>query len=251
MKFIRDRVLKGEFFAGAWCNLASSITTEMAGAVGFDWVLIDQEHGPGDNMTLLHQLQSLAGCNAGAIVRMPWVDRILFKKALDLGASGLMIPYVQTAEEAKEVVKLAKYVPQGERGVAGSPRCSTYSMHFADYFANANQNLVTMVQMETPTAVENAEAIAAVDGVDVLFVGPLDLSISSNYRDMLENDKYVTLLKRVAAAAKNNGKACGILVPNTKWIPVLKGLGYTVIACGADGGYVLTGMKASLEALRA
>ena len=251
MKFIRERVLKGEFFAGAWCNLASSITTEMAGAVGFDWVLLDQEHGPGDNMTLLHQMQSLAGARAGVIVRVPWADRILFKKALDLGASGLMIPYVQTVEEAKEIVKLAKYVPQGERGVASSPRCSTFSLNFTDYFANANGSLVTMVQMETPTAVNNAEAIAAVDGIDVLFVGPLDLSISSNYRDMFENDKFVTLLKRVAAAAKNNGKACGILLPHVKWIPLLKGLGYTVIACGADGGYVLNGMKSSLEALRA
>ncbi|SBW12862.1 HpcH/HpaI aldolase/citrate lyase family protein [uncultured Alphaproteobacteria bacterium] len=251
MNFIRERVLKGEFVAGAWCNLASSLTTEMAGDLGFDWVLVDQEHGPGDNMTLLGQLQSLSGSKAAALVRMPWVDRILFKKALDLGASGLMVPYIQTAEEAKEAVSLAKYVPKGERGVASSPRCTRYSADFPGYFAGANANLLTITQIETVKSVDNAEAIAAVDGVDVLFVGPLDLSISSNYRDWFENDKYLALLKRVAVAAKNQGKAAGILLPHVKWIPVLRELGYTFVACGADGGYVLNGLKTSLEALRA
>ena len=251
MKFIRERMLKGEFLAGAWCNMGSPITTEMAGELGYDWVMLDQEHGPGDNMTLLQQMQSLSGAKAAVFVRVPWADRILFKRALDLGAQGLMIPYVQTAEEAKEIVKLAKYVPQGERGIAASPRCSSYSLDFENYFKGANEGIVTFAQIETPQAVDNAEAIAAVDGIDVLFVGPKDLAISSNYLDWFENEKYVTLLKRIAAAAKNNGKVCGIHMPQGKWIPLVKSLGYSVIALGADGGHVLAGFKGALETLRA
>ena len=251
MEFIRERILKGDFLPGAWLNLASPLTAEMAGLVGYDWLLIDQEHAPGDNWTLLHQLQAASRFPVAPIVRVPWVDRILFKKILDLGAAGIMTPYVQTAEEAKEVVRFGKYPPMGERGIASSPRCSDYSTNFQNYFENANKNTTMVVQIETGKSVDNAEAIAAVDGVDVLFVGPLDLSINTNLRDMFENDKYVDNLRRVAVAAKNNGKACGILLPHVKWIPLLKGLGYTFIACGADGGYVLNSMKGTLESLRA
>lgn len=250
MEYIRERALKGEFLAGAWLNLASSLTSEMAGMAGYDWLLIDQEHAPGDNMTLLHQLQGASRFPVAPIVRVPWVDRILFKKILDLGAAGIMTPYVQTPEEAREVVRFAKYTPMGERGIAGSPRCMDYSTNFQRYFENANKDLILVAQIETGLALDNAGAIAAVDGIDVLFVGPLDLSISTNLRGMFDDPKYVDNLRRVAAAAKKHGKACGILLPNVKWIPLLKEIGYTFIACGSDGGFVLSGMKSTLEALR-
>lgn len=250
MQYIRERALKGDFLAGAWCNMGSPISTEMAGATGYDWILIDQEHGPGDNWTILHQTQAAARFDACVIVRLPWVDRILFKKTLDLGVGGLMVPYVQTPEEAKEVVRFAKYTPMGERGIASSPRCTNYAKDFPEYFENANKNLITAAQIETGKSVDNAEAIGAVDGIDVLFVGPLDLSISTNLRGMFDDDKYVANLKRVSQAAKNTGKACGILLPNPKWIPLLKGLGFSFIACGSDGGYVYNSMKSTLESLR-
>lgn len=251
MEFIRERALKGDFLAGAWLNLASPLTAEMAGLVGYDWLLIDQEHAPGDNWTILHQLQAASRYPVAPIVRVPWVDRILFKKILDLGAAGIMTPYVQTAEEAREVVKFGKYTPMGERGIASSPRCADYSSNFTSYFENANKNTILVAQIETGKSLDNADAIASVDGIDVLFVGPMDLAISTNLRGMFEDDKYVANLKRVATAAKNNGKACGILLPHAKWIPLLKELGFTFIACGADGGYVLNGMKTTIEALRA
>lgn len=251
MEYIRERALKGEFLAGAWLNLASPLTSEMVGQIGYDWLLIDQEHAPGDNWTILHQLQAASRFPVAPIVRVPWVDRILFKKILDLGAAGIMTPYVQTAEEAKEVVRFGKYMPMGERGIASSPRCAGYAANFENYFANANKDLILVAQIETGLALDNAEAIGAVDGIDVLFVGPLDLSISTGLRGMFEDDKYVANLKRVAQAARNTGKACGILLPNPKWIPLLKELGFTFIACGSDGGYVYNGMKSTLESLRA
>jgi len=252
MTFIRQRALKGEFLAGAWCNLNSPLSVEITAALGFDWLLVDQEHAPGDNRDLLAHAHAASQYPVSVLVRIAWVDRILIKRALDLGLGGIMVPYVQTAETAKEVVRYAKYMPQGERGVASSPRAAGYNANFKDYFATANDKLLTAVQIETGQSADNAEAIAAVDGVDVLFVGPLDLALNTNfYPAMFEDQKYVALLERVAKAAKNNGKACGILLPNVKWIPLLKGLGYTFIACGADGGMVANGMKASLDALRA
>jgi 2-keto-3-deoxy-L-rhamnonate aldolase RhmA len=250
MEYIRARALKGDFLAGAWLNLASPLTAEMAGIAGYDWLLVDQEHAPGDNWVILHQLQAASRFPVAPIVRVPWADRILFKKILDLGAAGIMTPYVQTAEEAREVVKFGKYMPMGERGIASTPRCSAYSTNFAKYFENANRNLIMIVQIETGKSLDNAYAIAAVDGIDVLFVGPLDLSVNTGLPGMFEDDRYVANLKRVAAAAKSNGKACGILLPNVKWIPLLKELGFTFIACGSDGGYVLNGMKSTLEVLR-
>ena len=252
MEYIRQRALKGEFLAGAWCNLNSPLVVELSAALGFDWLLIDQEHAPGDNKDLLAHAQAASRYPACVLVRVAWVDRILIKRALDLGLGGIMVPYVQDAETARQVVRYAKYMPQGERGAASSPRASGYSANFANYFAQANDNLLTVVQIETGPSVDNAEAIAAVDGVDVLFVGPLDLSISTKYYPAMFDDKnYVALLERVAKAAKNHGKACGILLPNAKWIPLLKSLGYTFIACGADSGMVANGMKTSLDALRA
>ena len=251
MEYIRERALKGDFLAGAWLNLASPLTAEMAGMAGYDWLVIDQEHGPGDNWTMLHQIQAASRFPVAPIVRVPWVDRILFKKALDIGAAGIMTPYIQTAEEAKEAVRFSKYMPAGERGIAASPRCTGYSLHFQEYFDNSNKNVLLVAQIETGKSVDNAEAIAAVDGIDVLFIGPLDLSFSTNLRGMFEDDQYLAHLQHVAQAAKNQSKACGILLPNAKWIPLLKGLGFTFIACGADGSYVLNGMKSTLEALRA
>jgi 2-keto-3-deoxy-L-rhamnonate aldolase RhmA len=252
MTYIRQRALKGEFLAGAWCNLNSPLSVEITAALGFDWLLVDQEHAPGDNGDLLAQAHAASQYPVTVLARVAWADRILIKRALDLGLGGIMVPYVQTAEAAREVVRYAKYMPQGERGVAASPRAAGYIATFTDYFTTANDKLLTAVQIETGLSVDNAEAIAAVDGVDVLFVGPLDLALNTNfYPAMFDDQKYVALLERVAKAAKNQGKACGILLPNVKWIPLLKGMGYTFIACGAEGGMIANGMKASLDALRA
>lgn len=250
MNFIRDRILKREFLSGAWVNLASPMTAEMAGIAGYDWLLIDQEHAPGDNLTLLNQIQAVSRFPTAPIVRIAWSDRILIKKSLDLGAAGIMVPYVQNKEEAKEVVTLSKYPPIGDRGVASAARCAEYSSNFANYFQTANDATCIIAQIETDTAVENAESIASVDGIDAIFVGPLDLSINTNLRGMYDDERFIAKLKHVSKAAENAGKGCGILLPHVKWIPLLKELNFTFIACGTDGTYVLNAMKSTLESLR-
>ena len=250
MQYIRERVINGEFLAGAWCNLGSSITVEMASKMGFDWVLLDQEHGPGDNLTLLHQMQAVAAGAAAPVVRIAWNEMPRFKRALDLGAAGIMVPYVQNREEAEYAAASMRYSPEGLRGVAGTPRAAGYGADFDDYYAAANGNLLTVVQIETGTAVFNVEAIASVSGVDVLFVGPLDLSISLNLPGRFDDLEFLKVLGTVAQKATAAGKAAGILLPGVRLVEVVRDLGFNFIATGSDGGMVMAGMRDSLTALR-
>jgi 4-hydroxy-2-oxoheptanedioate aldolase len=249
MSFIRERVLSGEFMVGAWCNLGSSLTVEMAARIGYDWILLDQEHGPGDNLTLLHQMQAAQIGKAAPIVRIAWNEMPRFKRALDLGAKGIMIPYVQNAEEARLAVDSMRYSPEGIRGVASSPRAAGFGREFDKYYAEANRKLLTVVQIETGEAVANLESIAAVDGVDVLFVGPLDLSISLDMPGRFDDPAFREVLAKVGEASRAAGKAAGILLPGPDLIKLVHSLGFTFVAAGADGGMVVTGFSQVFEAL--
>ncbi len=249
MHFIRKQVLAGNFMAGAWCNLASGITTEMAAIAGFDWILIDQEHGPGDSMTLLQQLQSIGNRPCAPITRIAWNEMPRFKQALDLGSAGIMIPYVETAEDAARAVSYMHYPPTGMRGVATSPRATGFATNFGTYFAKANHDLLTVTQIETARAVQNAAEIAAVEGVDVLFVGPMDLSISVGMPGKFEDADYRAILAKVAEAAKEGGKAAGILLPSTQLLEMVYEMGYRFIAAGSDGGMVMQGMQNNRKAM--
>lgn len=250
MSSFREQVLIGKFMAGAWCNLGSSITVEMASTMGYDWVLLDQEHGVGDNMNLLNQMQAISVGGAASLVRIAWNEMPRFKRALDVGAAGIMIPYVQNREEAELAAASMRYSPKGLRGVASSPRATGYGASFDDYYARANDELLTVVQIETGEAIENLQEIAAVEGVDVLFVGPLDLSISLNLPGRFNDPEFLAILKKVGETAKSAGKAAGILLPDPSLIELVYGLGFTFIAAGADGGMVMTGLTNSLSEMR-
>ena len=241
MHFIREQVLSGRFMAGAWCNLASSITAEMAAIAGFDWILIDQEHGPGDNITLLQQIQAIGDRPCAPIVRIAWNEMPRFKRALDLGASGIMIPYIETADDAARAVGYLRYPPEGQRGVAMSPRAAGFGTNFETYFSEANRNLLTVTQIETGKAVQHAKEIAEVDGVDVLFVGPVDLSISVGLPGRFDDPDFRALLSKVASTANGAGKAAGILLPSGQQIEVVYEMGFRFVAVGSDSGIVCRG----------
>ena len=249
MHSIKEQVLSGRFMAGAWCNLASSLTTEMAARAGFDWILIDQEHGPGDSLTLLGQIQAVGARPCAPIVRIAWNEMPRFKQALDLGAAGIMIPYIETADDAARAVSYLRYPPQGLRGVASSPRATGFGTNFDNYFAAANRELLTVTQIETARAVQNAEEIAAVDGVDVLFVGPMDLSMSLGMPGRFEDPDYRAILAKVASTARDGGKAAGILLPSVQLLEMVYDMGYRFVAAGSDGGLVMQGLKNNLAAM--
>jgi 4-hydroxy-2-oxoheptanedioate aldolase len=242
MKWIRERALRGEWMAGTFLNLGSSVTAEIAGKAGFDWVLIDIEHGIGDRQELLAQLQALEATPSAPVVRIAWNDSVRFKRVLDLGVSGVMVPYVNSAEEATRAAAAMRYPPDGVRGVARLNRACDFGPNFSEYFTRANSHLLTVVQIETKAALENLDEIAAVDGVDVLFVGPLDLSVSLGVPDQFDHPLEQEALTQVVAACRKAGKAAGILVANVAQLKQVRKLGFTFVAIGSDGGAVVKEM---------
>jgi 2-keto-3-deoxy-L-rhamnonate aldolase RhmA len=247
----RKRVLAREWLAGTFLNLGSPMTVEIAGLAGFDWILIDHEHGPGGEDTLLHQLHAASGTPAVPIVRIAQNETPRFKRALDMGALGVMVPYVSTEAETKLAVQAMRYPPHGIRGVAKFNRGAGFGGDFDEYYAHGHERLVTVIQIETIEAINNIDAIAAVDGADVLFVGPTDLSYNMGIPDQLESPAFIEALKKVSDAARKHGKAAGILVHNPTLVPKLRDLGYTFTALGSDGGAVRAGLLAIVAALKA
>lgn len=250
MRYIRERVLQQEPVSGIWCGLASSVSAEMIGLCGYDWVLLDQEHSPSTGFSLLGQMQALGASQTAPIVRVPWLDRIYSKNALDLGAAGIMFPNIDTPGLAKEAVSHLRYPPHGIRGVGGSTRCSGYGFSFGTYFPTAADNLLCVVQIENGQAVENCEAIAAVDGVDVLFVGPMDLGAAVEMPERFNDVHFTALVRRVADAARNENKAAGILLADAALVPFVAEMGYTFVALGQDVSVLAKGLKSNLQTLR-
>jgi 4-hydroxy-2-oxoheptanedioate aldolase len=246
----RARVLAGEFLAGSWLNLGSAITAEMAGLCGYDWVALDHEHGPGSDTTIVGQLQAVAATPAVALVRIATNEPVRFKRVLDAGAQGVVIPYVSTPAEAAAAVAAMRYPPRGVRGVAKLTRATNFGMAFDEYFAHSHEWLVTSTQIETAEAVGHAAAIAAIDGVDVLFVGPMDLTTSLGIPGDYEHPLAIDAFRQVATAARNAGKAAGILLQIPPHITMCRELGFTFIALGSDGGAASAGLRNALSALR-
>jgi 2-keto-3-deoxy-L-rhamnonate aldolase RhmA len=246
----RKRVLAREWLGGTFLNLGSAMTVEVAGLAGFDWLLIDHEHGPGGEDTMLHQLHAASATPAFPVVRIANNDAPRFKRALDMGAFGVMVPWVSTAAEARAAVSAMRYPPHGIRGVAKFNRAAGFGGDFEEYYTHSHERLVTVIQIETVEAIKNIDEIAAVDGADVLFVGPTDLSYNMGIRDQLEAPQFVDALRKVSDAAKKHGKAAGILVHNNALVPKVRDLGYTFVALGSDGGAVRAGLLGFVAALK-
>ena len=243
MKFIRKRVLNGEVMFGIGANLGSSLTVEMIGAAGFDWTWIDCEHGTGDYSELIPQMQAASIGNAPPVVRIAWNEAPRFKRILDLGAVGIMVPYVNTPEEARQAAAAMRYPPEGIRGVAKFNRACGFGQDFDAYFRQANKNLLTIVQIETEEGIKNGAEIAAVDGIDVLFVGPLDLSVNLGIPQQYEHPRFLRAMDSVSKACKRCDKAAGILVPNLDYLEKWISNGFTFLVVGSDGGSVASGLR--------
>ena len=245
---IRQRVLDRELLAGTFVNLGSSLTTEMAGKAGFDWLLLDIEHGSGDLESLVHQLQAASATPAAPFVRIAWNDPPRFKRVLDMGASGVMVPYVSSVSEAEQAVASMRYPPHGFRGVAKLNRGSGFGVDFDEYFTKSHELLTTVVQIETSDAVDCIDDIAAVDGVDVLFIGPLDLSVNLGVPQQFDSPTFLEAKQRVSDAARKAGKAAGILLLNPAQLEDTVKAGFTFVALGSDGGLVAAGMQQNAAA---
>ena len=176
------KILKeGKPTAGAWLQLTSTFSAEIMARAGFDWLIIDMEHAPGDFMNLAGQVQAMSATEAVPFVRAPWNDAVTIKRILDTGVMGVLVPYVNSAAEAKDAVAACKYPPEGIRGVAASPRAAYFGQNSMEYLKNANDEIVIITAVETGEAVENLDEILAVEGLDGVFIGPMDLATSMGH----------------------------------------------------------------------
>ncbi len=248
---IRERVVARETLSGTFVNLGSATAAEIVAQSGFDWMLIDLEHGYGDHESLVSQLQAVSRTDCSPIVRIAWNDPVRVKRVLDMGAAGIMFPFVNTAAEAEIAAKSMRYPPLGIRGVSRLSRASEYGADFVNYYENAHKTLTTVVQIETQEALDNAHEIASVEGVDALFLGPMDLSVNLGIKEQYDHPTFQAARKRVADAAKQAGKAAGILLLLNGSVEDCIEEGYTLIAMGSDSGCLIGGMKNTAQQINA
>ena len=229
----KANMASGQLQIGLWCSLCSNIAAELVSYSGFDWLLLDTEHSPNEVPDILAQLQASARGTAHQVVRPAWNDPVLIKRYLDIGAQTLLLPYVQTADEARAAVEATRYPPQGIRGVTGSGRASRFG-RVTDYLKKANDEVCVLVQVETREALAEIDRIAAVPGVDGVFIGPSDLSASFG---QIGNPAHPAVQQAIEDAGKRiraAGKGAGILTGNEDEARRYIGWGYNFVAVGTD-----------------
>ena len=247
---LRPRIHAGETLFGTFLGLGSVIASELCARAGFDWVIIDLEHGAGTETDLLASLLAVSTTPTAAIVRPQSGERLRIGRALDHGAHGLMIPRVDLPDQAREAISFMRFPPDGIRGLALSTRGAGLGERRHADVRGINEHIIGIIQIESPSAVEHAAEIAAIDGVDVLFIGPADLSHGLGIPGQFDDPVYLTALKRVVAAAEGEGKATGILLRDAAALPRHLDLGFRFIGLGSDGAFIADGARDVLRHAR-
>lgn len=239
----KDGLRQGRVQIGAWAQLVSETATEILAASGFDFIVIDIEHAPNDVGTVLPQLRIVDAAGSSAVVRIPVNELVTIKRILDIGAQTILVPFVQTAREARDAAMAVRYPPDGLRGAAGRHRSNRYG-RVPGYFTQANDQMSVLVQIETRLGLDNIAEIASVDGVDALFFGPMDLSASLGLLGNPAHPAVTAEIENGLAAVKAAGKAAGVLAPNDDLADHFIGLGFDFISVGGDLGILAAGADA-------
>ncbi len=249
MTDLRSRIRTGETLIGAFSDLASPLAAELCGRAGFDWIVLDLEHGAATEADLLALLYAVGTTPMAPIVRPQSAERLRVGRALDLGAAGIMLPQLQSVAAVREAVSYLRYPPVGQRGVALRTRGADMgALAHGDVARVVNERIVGIVQIEARGAVDAADEIASLDEVDVLFVGPADLSHGLGVPGRFDDPVYLEALAAVVAACERHGKAAGILIYDAAALPRHVDLGFRFIGLGSEGSYVSAGAKAMLAA---
>lgn len=244
----RSRLASGHVLLGTMVTLSTPATAEILADLGFDWLFIDGEHGPLETGEILAILQAV-GDRVACIVRVPEADEIPIKKVLDLGATGIIVPQVNTAEQAARAVRFARYAPAGERGV-GVARAHGYGMKFQEYITVANDQTVVIVQAEHKQAVENMESIVQVPGIDAVLLGPYDLSASLGKMGQVEDPEVTGAIDQVTATCRQANIPLGYFGIAAEAVQPYMERGYTLIVAGVDTLLLGTAARKMLEKLR-
>ncbi|MGV6811016.1 MAG: HpcH/HpaI aldolase family protein [Brevirhabdus sp.] len=247
---LKAALAKGDTALGLWMNLGHPGMAELAAGAGFDFCLIDGEHAPYDPNLILHQLQAMEGAGASAVVRVPVGEAWIIKQVLDLGAQSLLVPMVDSGDEAAQMVRATRYAPAGIRGQGASVTRSAAYGRRADYTANANDEICLIVQAESRAAIEDIDAIAAVDGVDAVFIGPSDLSADMGHLGNTTHPEVAEAIAHGFARIRAAGKAGGIIANSADQIMTYMQMGANFVAVGSDVILLRQAMEGRLADIR-
>jgi len=234
---------------GIWSSLGSNVVAEILAPAGFDWVLLDMEHSPNEIPGLIQQMQALAGGTATPIVRPAWNDPVVIKRVLDAGAQSILVPFVQNAVEARAAVAATRYPPHGIRGVSAGARGGRYG-RIDGYLHKANAEMCVLVQIETPMGLANLESIAAVDGVDGVFIGPSDLAATHGHLGDPGHPDIDRLIFDAGARLARLGKPAGFLTSSQDLARRTLDAGFLFVAVGSDSGLIVKAADALAKNFR-
>ena len=248
---VMERLRNHEPVSAAWAQLGNPFSAEIFAEAGFDALIIDMEHAPWDAFDVASAMQACKGTGCAPIVRVPWNDMIWCKRALDLGAYGIHVPFVSTAEEAEEAVKFCKYPTSGGlRGVAGTQRAVNFGMDKFEYYRRADQEIIVMVAIESQQGVENIDAIASVEGVDGIFIGPSDLATNFGHIADPSYPEVQEAIRTVEASAKAHNKFLGTIAANADAAQKLYDRGYSLVYFMSDTSTLALAAKAQVETFK-
>ena len=241
----RANLLAGKLLIGCWMSLANPSTAEVLGLAGFDWLLLDGEHAPNDVSTLVPQLMALKDSVSAPVVRPPWNEPVIIKRLLDAGFHNFLLPFVESAEQARAAVAATRYPPRGVRGVSVMQRNNRFGTA-PDYFKLIDDNIAVLVQIESRAGLEAIDAITAVDGVDGVFVGPQDLAAAMGHLANPAHREVQAAMKHIIERARAGGKPAGTLAPVEADARRFMEWGATFVAVGSDLGL----FRGATQALR-
>jgi 2-keto-3-deoxy-L-rhamnonate aldolase RhmA len=245
---VKEMLKEGRTTIGAWLSVGNGDVAEIMAHRGFDWLVFDTEHAPLNIETVQHMLQATGGSDITPIVRVAWNDMVLIKLALDIGAQGVVVPWVNTEEEAINAVRATRYAPKGNRGV-GPRRAASYGTELITYLKEADQEIMVVCQIETEEAIRNIAPILSVEGVDAVFIGPSDLSTSLGYKGDWNNPNVERAISTVLAASEKANVAAGIFAMSIEDAKRYISDGFRFVALGSDTGFLISGCRAAIEAV--
>lgn len=239
----KQAIREGRRQIGLWSQLMHPLAADILKEAGFDWIVLDMEHGQNEIQDVMVQQMALAGGTAEPVVRPPWNDMVYLKRILDTGAQSVLIPMIDDAEAAARAVSFCRYPPQGVRGVASGMRANRFG-RVKGYHGLASEQICVLVQVESRTALENIDAIAAVEGVDGVFIGPTDLSTGLGHLANPNHPEVQDAIKHAVARCQAAGKPAGILTADNAAAERYLDWGYTFVAVGGDTGILANGADA-------
>ena len=243
---VKEKLKKGHYSVGTWITIGHAEVCEILSSFAFDWIIFDTEHSPLSIETVQCLMQAMSRSAGLPIVRVGWNDQVMIKRALDIGARGVLIPWVNSGKDAANAVRACKYPPQGIRG-CGPRRASKYGLCFNEYIELINEEILVGIQIETEEALNNLDAILSVEGVDVAYVGPMDLSMSLGYPNQLTHPGFKSALQKVVESCKKHDVYAGIHATSAEDFKERVSQGFQFITLLSDYDFLIHGCTEALN----